>query len=221
MQKTKIKWIVGFSLIGSIVLLLLSGIKIESTQKILSLSNRTAPILFVLIGSLALTLLVPKTPVSVFSGAVFGWKLGTALMLAVALIAAVVNYYLGSYFFRSTVIHAASSNKYKLWLPVLRLAAETANTKSHFLVRLTPIPTAFISYIMGAMGSRIRPFLMGTALAVLPQSLWVNVGANSEIMDSGTINTMKLFSLCVSIGAAILASTWISRRVRKELKAID
>lgn len=179
-----------------------------------------SPIPYTLGASIALTLLIPKTPVSILSGILFGWTLGTLVMLAVALIAATLNYHLGRYLFRSAMDSLAANTKYRIWLPALRKVTEQGTTKMHFFIRLTPIPTAMISYIMGASGSRMRPFLRGTALAVLPQSLWVNVGASYDQVDSVTANSLKLWSLLVSLAAAVFVTIYVAKLAQRELRTL-
>ena len=221
MNSSSRKLIIGTGLLCLIVGFWLIGLDFEPAPQMLSHISWADPIFFIAPATLAMTLLVPKTPVSIVSGVLFGWPLGTLLMVVVALLAATTNYYLGYFFFRSTIDRLALTSKHRSWLPALRKTTKEGSTKHHFLVRLTPIPTAMISYIMGAAGSNWRPFLQGTALAVIPQSVWVRVGADYEKVDSASISSIKTFSFILSIIAAILTSIYVAKVARRELKSTE
>lgn len=213
----KFKLAVGVGLASLMLISWNQGIGIETFYPSDDLSNPTSPLLFVLAGTMALVLLVPKTPVSILCGALYGWSLGTALMMAVAFSAATINYCLGFYLFRSALETLTISSRYKSWVPVLRQTTKVADLKMHVLIRLTPIPTSMISYVMGASGCKLKPFLIGSCLAVIPQSLWINVGANLNKLTSSQMNVFKIGSFFISLLCAVAVSIWITRRISQEL----
>ena len=71
---------------------------------------------------------------------------------------------------------------------------------------------------MGASGSRLFPFLLGTLLAVIPQSLWINVGANYREVETSQMNTAKVMSLTISLLAAIAVAVWIPKIVQAHIR---
>ena len=72
---------------------------------------------------------------------------------------------------------------------------------------------------MGASGSRLFPFLLGTLLAVLPQSLWINVGANYSEVEASQMTTAKIMSLTISLLAAIAVAVWIPKIVQAQIRS--
>ncbi len=218
MQAQKTKWVLALGLATGIVAMRYVNIQIEAVEQLFGVTNVHPIILFLAIGTAALIMLVPKTPISILGGMIFGWWLGTLLMFALALLAATTNYYLGRFLFRSAINRFELKSDQKAWIPALRTAAREANVYLHFLVRLTPIPTSIISYSMGASGSRLFPFLLGTLLAVIPQSLWINVGANYREVETSQMNTAKVMSLTISLLAAIAVAVWIPKIVQAHIR---
>jgi hypothetical protein len=72
---------------------------------------------------------------------------------------------------------------------------------------------------MGASGSRLFPFLLGTLLAVIPQSLWINVGANYGQLEASQMTTAKILSLTISLLAAIAVAVWIPKIVQAHIRS--
>ncbi|MEC8473865.1 MAG: VTT domain-containing protein [Planctomycetota bacterium] len=214
----KFKLAVGVGIASLILIFWNKGIGIETFYPFDDLPDPTSPILFILAGTMALVLLVPKTPVSILCGAFYGWSLGTALMMAIAFSAATINYCLGFYLFHSALETLTESFRHKRWVPMLRQTTKVADLKMHVLIRLTPIPTSIISYVMGASGSQLKPFLIGSCLAVIPQSLWINVGANLNNLTASQMNVFKIGNFAVSLLCAVAVSIWITRRIRRELR---
>jgi len=214
----KIKWVIALGLVTGIGILSYLDIQVESAQQLLQDANVHPVASFLVGGTIALIMLVPKTPISILGGMIFGWWLGTLLMLAVALLAAVVNYYLGRFLFRSAMDRLEQTSTQKTWILAVRRAAREANAYLHFLVRLTPIPTSMISYSMGASGSRLMPFLLGTLLAVIPQSLWINVGANYSQLEASHTTTAKIISFVTSLFAAVFVACWITKIAKNHIR---
>ena len=219
-KNRKLRLSIAAVLAAVIVTLWFNDFPLSSIREDLQAGGWISKVLFVVIGITALTLLVPKTAISMLCGSVFGWSEGITLMLVVAVCAALINYYLGYFFFRTAVDRMSTSSERRAWIPILRHIAKEANAQLHFLVRMTPIPTAFISYAMGSCGSRIKPFLVGTALAIVPQSLWINVGSKMDFYSSEEINSLKIWSLAISILFATITSGWISQLARKRILSV-
>lgn len=177
-------------------------------RELIAQSGKLAPLVFVLAGIASLTLLVPKTTISVISGALFGTLVGSFLMLLIAVSAAGINYWIGRWWLHGWVqSHFEDPRRFpRLW--TLHGLAADADVGCHFLIRLSPIPTALISYTMGASGSRFRPFLLATGLAVLPQMLWVH-GGTAVAMDPSSTSAAQWTSVVLAVGAALALSLWI------------
>ncbi len=203
------------------VSLMVAGVDINSiVRNSIDRAGIWAPVVFVALGVAALTVLVPKTAVSVLSGAFFGTLTGSLLMLFVAVFAAAINYSLGRWWFRGDVERMLTRSRAPNWLRGLRGVAADAGPGFHLLVRMTPIPTSVISYTMGASGSRVVPFLVGAAAAVIPQSLWVHGGTVLSVsVNEGNTSAVQWIGPVVSIAAAILVAALLPRLVAQQVAA--
>ena len=85
MQAQKTKWVLALGLATGIVAMRYVNIQIESVEQLFGVTNVHPIILFLAVGTAALIMLVPKTPISILGGMIFGWWLGTLLMFAIAL----------------------------------------------------------------------------------------------------------------------------------------
>lgn len=133
-----------------------------------------APAVAVLIGAVLLCALVPRTAVSLGSGALFGAVAGATWSLAAALIAATVTYAAGRWAGRDLVAAHAGDRLARLdrWLARRGLLAV-------IVVRLQPIaPFGLVGYAYGTSSVRFRHYLLGTALGGLPSSFsYATIGA--------------------------------------------
>ncbi|MGI9471559.1 MAG: VTT domain-containing protein [Rubripirellula sp.] len=179
---------------------------------------------FILAGVIALTVLVPKTAVSVAAGALFGTLVGGALMLAIAVIAAAVNYHIGRWWLHDSIdrklADAGGDSQHQRWFHAIRDVASEAGFRFHFLIRLTPIPTTLISYAMGASGSKTKPFLLAAAAAVLPQLLWVHGGTAASLIDEPAVPVLRWCTVAVSILAGIAISVLVPKMAFRRIESM-
>ncbi len=123
-------------------------------------------VFFALYAGLAL-IPCPKALLTAAGGALFGLWVGTALALAGALVGAVISFGVGRLLGRDAVDRLIRG----------RLARVDALLADHGLsavlvVRLVPlVPFIAINYASGLSGVRFRPYLLGSALGMVPGSL--------------------------------------------------
>jgi uncharacterized membrane protein YdjX (TVP38/TMEM64 family) len=194
--------------------LLLSDFDTGDLQNWLHRAGPWAPTAFIFAGITLMSVLVPKTVVSIAAGAFFGTSLGVLLMLIVAVMAAALNYAIGRWWLHDSIdqkLNTISSRDRDLWARAVRDTARDAGFGFHFLMRLTPLPTTLISYGMGASGSRLRPFLIAAAVAVIPQALWVHSGTAAALWSQPDASALQWSSVVVSVTAAIAISVVVPR----------
>lgn len=183
-----------------------------------------APLAFIFFGVTALTLLVPKTAVSVTAGALFGTLAGGGLMLLVAVIAAGINYHIGRWWLHDSIdrkLEKSSENeRYRPWIRAIRDVAAESGFQFHFLIRLTPIPTTLISYAMGMSGSKITPFLLAAAAAVLPQLLWVHGGTAATLVEEPAFSVFRWITIGISIVAGIAISLLVPKLALRRINSM-
>jgi uncharacterized membrane protein YdjX (TVP38/TMEM64 family) len=204
-------------------MLLFLGINTSDCRLWLDRAGAWAPLVFILLGISLMSALVPKTAVSVTAGALFGTLLGSCLMLIIAVVAAALNYAIGRWWLHQSInrkLLLASERDHVPWVLAVRDVARTAGFRFHFLIRLAPIPTTLISYAMGASGSRIRPFLLAAAVAVIPQSLWVHGGTAAMLIDDPSPNGLGWTSVIVSVLAAIAISIIVPRMAMTRIESM-
>jgi uncharacterized membrane protein YdjX (TVP38/TMEM64 family) len=169
-----------------------------------------APLAGVAVGAALLVALVPRTPVSVACGLLFGATLGTACALAVALVAATLTFAAGRLLGREFVQRRAGRRWQKLeqWVAregVLAVAA----------VRALPLgPYGLVGYAYGASGVRLRDYVLGTVIAATPSAVtYALLGA--AIGSPGGLSPLAF----VPLGFGLVLSAVVVVRSRRHLKA--
>ena len=176
--------------------------------------GKWTPLLFVLCGVAAMTMLIPKTAVSVSAGAIFGTFMGGFLMLVTAVAAAILNYSIARWWLHDMIcdkLHREQTSTQKTWLQVMHDLATDAGFAFHLMVRLTPLPTTLISYTMGANGSRLKPFIAAAAVAVAPQLFWVQSGSAAVMLAEGSTSIVHWAAVICSVTISVLASILLPR----------
>ncbi len=216
-----LRFLVPTLLVACGIVLLASGIDIRDTQQWLRSLGIWAPFAFIFIAIALMSVLLPKTAISVTAGVLFGTTTGSVLMVIIAVTAATTNYCIGRWWLKDSIDQrldtaATDQGKTRL-LRTIRDMAGDAGFFSHLLVRLAPIPTMVISYSMGAAGARVRPYLLAAAVAVIPQMLWVHSGSVATSIGTADSNVAQWTGVVVSVIMAILISILIPRAAMKRL----
>lgn len=202
-------------------LLMYLGLDVRNLQAWLEQAGPWAPIAFVVAGVLSMTVLVPKTVVSITAGALLGTSVGSLAMLVIAVSAATLNYSIARWWLFDSISRKLSETERRdglAWIHAVRDLAADAGFRFHLLVRLTPVPTTLISYTMGASGSKLRPFLLAAAVAVIPQILWVHGGTAATMIDDPSVSGLRWVSVIVSVLAAIAISVIVPHDAMKRIR---
>lgn len=213
-QAKSFRFLLPLLLVGCGMALLASDLDTGDLQDWLRWAGPWAPAAFIFAGVALMSILVPKTVVSIAAGALFGTSLGVALMLIVAVAAALLNYAIGRWWLHGAIdqkLCAAAQRDDAEWVRAVRDTARDAEFGFHFLMRLSPLPTTLISYAMGASGSRLQPFLLAAAVAVIPQSLWVHSGTAASMLTGQNASALQWASIVVACTAAVAISIVVPR----------
>lgn len=161
------------------------------------------PVLFVAL-YLGLSLIpCPKALLTAAGGALFGLVPGAALALLAALAGAVISFGLGRVLGREAVDRLTRG----------RLAQVDALLRDHGLaavlvVRLVPlVPFIAINYAAGLTGLRLRHFVVGSAVGMVPGSL-----AYAALGAYGT-DPWGLAIAITALVALVAGGTWWARRL--------
>src|SRR3954470_8687760 len=129
--------------------------------------GQVAPVAIAVVGGLLLSVLVPRTAITLACGALLGAATGAATALAAAIIAAAATYYAGRWAGRGVLNARAGGRLARLhgWLNRRGLAAV-------LLVRFLPLaPFGLIGYAYGTTSVCRKRYLFGTFLASIPSAV--------------------------------------------------
>jgi uncharacterized membrane protein YdjX (TVP38/TMEM64 family) len=115
----------------------------------------------------ATSLLVPESVFGVAAGALYGMAWGFALLLAANVLAAVLQYTLAKRWLTPRIQRALSTRPA---MAAIQRAVVRDEIRLQLLLRLAPLNPAAISYLLGAAGVRLGPFLFA-CLALTPHLL--------------------------------------------------
>ncbi|GIF21190.1 putative membrane protein YdjX (TVP38/TMEM64 family) [Actinoplanes tereljensis] len=146
-----------------------------------------APVAIAVVGGLLLSVLVPRTAITLACGALLGAATGAATALAAAVIAATATYYAGRWAGRGALNARAGGRLARLdgWLNRRGLAAV-------LLVRFLPLaPFGLIGYAYGTTSVCRKRYLLGTTLASIPSAVsYAVIGA--AVANPGGLNPLSL-----------------------------
>ncbi len=139
------------------------------------------------VGGLLLSVLVPRTAITLACGALLGPAIGTAAALAAAVIAAVATYFLGRWAGRGVLSARSGGRLERLdgWLNRRGLSAV-------LLVRFLPLaPYGLIGYAYGTTSVCRKQYLLGTTLASIPSAVTYSV-IGAAVVAPGHLNPLTL-----------------------------
>lgn len=146
-----------------------------------------AAVAVAVIGGLLLSVLVPRTAITLACGALLGAGVGAATALAAAVIAAVATYYAGRWAGRGALGARAGGRMQRLdgWLNRRGLSAV-------LLVRFLPLaPFGLVGYAYGTTSVCRKRYLLGTTLASIPSAVsYAVIGA--AVTAPGDMNPLTL-----------------------------
>jgi uncharacterized membrane protein YdjX (TVP38/TMEM64 family) len=153
-----------------------------------------AAVAVAVIGGLLLSVLVPRTAITLACGALLGPATGAATALAAAVIAAVATYYAGRWAGRGVLAARSGGRLERLdgWLNKRGLSAV-------LLVRFLPLaPFGLIGYAYGTTSVCRKRYLLGTTLASIPSAVsYAIIGA--AVTSPGSMNPLTLAPAVIGI----------------------
>jgi uncharacterized membrane protein YdjX (TVP38/TMEM64 family) len=171
-----------------------------------------APLAGVVGGAVLLVALVPRTFVTLASGAIFGALEGAAYALGAALLAAALGFAVGRVLGREFVAERTRGRLARLDGWFARQSVFGVMT-----VRLLPIAGfGLVSYGYGTTGARLLPFLAGSVLASAPTAFgYAAVGAAVGSPDGVNWFAAAPAALGVIASAVLIRSWWRAERQRR------
>ncbi|MEU6203633.1 VTT domain-containing protein [Micromonospora musae] len=171
-----------------------------------------APVAAVLGGALLLVALVPRTFITLASGAIFGPLEGAGYALTAALVAAAIGFTVGRLLGREFVAARVRGRLARLdgWFA-------RQSVLGVITVRLLPIAGfGLVSYGYGTTGARLLPFLAGSVIAAVPSAIgYAAIGAAVSSPDSINWYAAAPASLGLVAGAVLVRRLWRAERRRR------
>lgn len=152
-------------LAAAVVVAVLVGVPdLAAVRRTVERAGWLGPVVFVVGYGGATLAPVPKNVLSVAAGAVFGLVAGTALVLAGACLGAVTAFGLARVLGRESVQRLAGDR-----LDRVDDLLSRRGLVAVLLLRLVPVvPFTVVNYGAGLTGIRFPPYLLGTAVGILP-----------------------------------------------------
>jgi uncharacterized membrane protein YdjX (TVP38/TMEM64 family) len=196
--------VLGVLLAGAVVAAVLVGVPDADAVRgtVVGLGPLT-PVVFVVVYAAITLLPLPKNVLSVVAGLLFGLLDGVLLVLPGALLGALAAFGLGRLLGRDAVERFTGTR-------VARVDALLARRGlvAVLVSRLVPVlPFTGINYAAGLTAIRLRDFVVGTAIGIVPGTVaYVAVGAYGTSPTSWPFVTAVAVLLVLSLGGAWLAS---------------
>jgi phospholipase D1/2 len=177
------------------------------------------PLVFAVAYFVATLLPLPTTPFTLAAGALFGFGPGLAVVAAAQLAGSTAAFLLGRHglcgpMHRRLERHPRAN--------AARKALIDEGWKGVALFQLSPVlPFGLQNYLLGASHVGLRPFVVGTALAMLPlAALFVFAGAQGRqaLADAGP---GRWALVAIGIIATVLLMGRIAKRAARRLEAGD
>ncbi len=202
--------IVGCVIATAIAIYILGGIDPDQIQKGLQQAGPWAPVVYIMIYTVATLFVLPSTALNLTGGAIFGPWWGTLWTSIAAVIAAVV-----AFAFTRTVGQKIVAQRLAGYWQGMDAELRQGGVFYLFAIRLLPIiPYGLVNFAAGLTSVRFKDYLIGTALGTLPGVLPFVFLGSSGLKALRTGDILPLFGALSLIGLLVGGATWYRRRRR-------
>ena len=167
---------------------------------------------------------MPLSPLTALGGYLMGFWLGLATLWPAAILAAVISHWLGARFLGRRL------DWFRTRFPKAKVVLDSAAStgwRSVIVNRLLPVcPFAIQNMLLGAIGIRKRDQALGTALGILPASLFAlycgSVAEELTLVLTSPHTVMpqgRMMLLGLSVVACLLVLLWIRGVIKKSFSS--
>jgi uncharacterized membrane protein YdjX (TVP38/TMEM64 family) len=147
-----------------------AGDEIKALEAWVSGHGLLGPFVFVAAVVVLSSVFVPSSVLGAVAGALFGLGWGTFAIVTGGMFSAALNYLVANRFLGTRIAHFLQRHPKLL---AVQRAVQREELRLQFMLRLAPINSASVNYILGAAGVRFPPYLLAT-LGMIP-GLFVEV----------------------------------------------
>jgi uncharacterized membrane protein YdjX (TVP38/TMEM64 family) len=193
---------------------ILGGIEQEQIEKWLTEAGILAPIIYIILYTIATLLLLPSTPLNLTGGVIFGTVLGTIWTSLAALIAAIVAFY-----FTRTIGRDIIQEKFAGRWEAVNSEITQGGVFYMFAIRLLPIiPYGLVNFVAGLTSISFKDYLIGTSLGTVPGILPFVMMGSSGITAIKTGDFLPLLFALSLVGILVGVATWYRRSRQAKTK---
>jgi uncharacterized membrane protein YdjX (TVP38/TMEM64 family) len=188
---------------------------VEKMKRFLDTSGFWAPLIFILIYTLAICLFVPGTIITALGAAIFGAYWGFVYVFAGAILGATVTFFIGRYLGRDFAASVIGDRLKKYDEAIERNGFATV-----LYLRLIYFPFTAMDFGMGLTRVRFRDYFWGTALGILVGTFVFTffVGTIKEVWARGDWGHLLSGKVFLSIGLFIF-SLFIPKIIKRFKRA--
>lgn len=171
-----------------------------------------APMLYILLYTIATVLILPSTPLNLLGGALFGPWLGTLWTTVAAMIAAIVTFAFTRTVGRKAIARRLSRQGQTGRWQTLDAEIRQGGLFYMIAIRLVPfMPYGLLNFAAGLTSISYRDYLLGTLLGTTPGILpYVLLGSGLRAVQTG--DRLPLVIALALTGILIGGSIWYRRR---------
>lgn len=187
---------------------LLGGINPNQLQLWLKQAGIWAPVIYIVIYTIATILVMPSTALNLTGGAIFGPWLGTLWTSIGAIVAAVVAFIFARTSGREFVARRLAGK----W-QAMDAEMQQGGLFYMFAIRLLPIiPYGLVNFAAGLTSIKFRDYLLGTILGTVPGILPFVLLGSSGLQAIRTGDILPLIGALALTGILVAGATWYRRR---------
>ncbi|NEQ74485.1 MAG: TVP38/TMEM64 family protein [Okeania sp. SIO2C9] len=196
---------------------LLGGLAPEQVQTWLERAGIWAPIIYIVIYTIATILVLPSTALNLAGGAIFGPWIGTLWTSVAAIIAAIIAFY-----YSRTVGREWISQKLAGRWQAMDAEMRQGGLFYMFAIRLLPIiPYGLVNFAAGLTSVSFKDYLLGTILGTIPGVLPFVMLGSSGLTALKTGDILPLIGALSLIAMLVGGATWYRRRRSLPKKVIE
>ncbi|CAM0906926.1 unnamed protein product [Alopecurus aequalis] len=184
----------------------------------------------VLVVSLSLfpTVLLPSTPCMWLTGIIFGYGLGSVIIMVGTAIGMTIPYWIGSLFLHR--FHGWLEKKWPQQIALIKLAGKGGWFKQFrvvVLLRISPFPYVLFNYVATITHIKYIPYICGSVVGMVPDTL-VNIYSGRLILaladlkyDKRRMTTVEIVYNVISAVVAVLIGVGFTVYARRALDGIQ
>ncbi|MDJ0555379.1 MAG: TVP38/TMEM64 family protein [Microcoleaceae cyanobacterium MO_207.B10] len=191
----------------AIAVYLLDGLAPEQIKTWLEQAGFWAPIIYIIIYTIATILVLPSTPLNLTGGAIFGVWLGTFWTSLAAIIAAILAFYYSRNIGRKWISQKLAGH----W-EAMDAEMRQSGLFYMFAIRLLPIiPYGLVNFAAGLTSVSFKDYLLGTILGTVPGILPFVMLGSFGLTALKTGDILPLIGALSLIAILVGCATWYRR----------